>query len=103
MNDTPALKPGYKTSEFWTALLTMILGSIPGSAAMLTGNHVVGGVIAAISMAAPIAYIVSRAVLKAKAAGAQIPPAVVDAAGEVASVSEIVQEVIKQLPKAAQP
>lgn len=59
-------KNGVKTSEFWTAILTIIAGAIPAVAAALQGNAVVAGIVSAVSMAGPVVYIWGRSILKAE-------------------------------------
>ncbi len=59
-------KDGVKTSEFWTAMLTIAAGAIPAVAAALQGNTVVAAIVSAVSLVGPAVYIWGRSILKAE-------------------------------------
>ena len=61
-------KQGVKTSEFWTAVLSVVLGALPAVLAAMRGNAVVAAIIAAVSLAGPVVYIWGRSILKAEQA-----------------------------------
>ena len=61
-------KDGVKTSEFWTALLTILGGMLPGIVAILSGYPVTGSILASVALVGPVVYIAGRAWLKAEQA-----------------------------------
>jgi hypothetical protein len=61
-------KPGIKTSEFWTAVFSVVLGALPAALSALKGNAVVAAIIAAVSLVGPAVYIWGRSILKAERA-----------------------------------
>jgi hypothetical protein len=70
------MKPGYKTSEFWMTAVTMIMGLIMASGAVLEGSmaaQIVGGVIAVLSK---LGYDASRTTVKTAAFAAGEGPEV---------------------------
>ena len=61
-------KDGVKTSEFWTAVLSVIAGAVPAVIAATRGNATVAAIVAGISLIGPVAYIWGRSILKAEQA-----------------------------------
>jgi hypothetical protein len=60
---------GVKTSEFWTAVLSAVLGAMPAVLSAIKGNAVVAAIIGAVSLVGPVVYIWGRSILKAEQAG----------------------------------
>lgn len=74
MADTPAVKPGYKTTEFWFSLVVMIVGAVLASGVVAEGSlasQILGGVMAVL---AQLGYAKSRADVKASVAPEVKPP-----------------------------
>jgi hypothetical protein len=61
-------KEGVKTSEFWTAVLSVVLGALPAALTAMKGNAVVAAIIGAVSLVGPVVYIWGRSILKAEQA-----------------------------------
>ncbi|HUU59870.1 MAG TPA: hypothetical protein VMZ50_10020 [Phycisphaerae bacterium] len=59
-------RDGVKTSEFWTALMTIVAGLVPGIVAILSGYPWAGSILAGIALIGPVFYIAGRAWLKAE-------------------------------------
>lgn len=67
---TIATKPGYKTTEFWLALVTIIIGQIYASGVVVDGGTLAKVLALATSALAAAGYSVSRGLSKGGAAGA---------------------------------
>lgn len=61
-------KEGVKTSEFWTAILSVVLGALPAALTALKGSAVVAAILGAVSLVGPVVYIWGRSILKAEQA-----------------------------------
>jgi hypothetical protein len=61
-------KDGVKTSEFWTAVLSVAMGTLPAVLAAAKGNAVVAAILSGVSLVGPIVYIWGRSILKAEQA-----------------------------------
>ena len=59
-------KNGVKTSEFWTAVFSVIAGAVPAVIAATRGNATVAAIVAGISLVGPVVYIWGRSILKAE-------------------------------------
>lgn len=72
------MTPGYKTSEFWISLVTMLLGAVLASGIIGEGSQWERIIGAAVQVLAALGYTVPRAQLKK---AQQIREAVRDAGG----------------------
>ncbi len=63
---TPAVKPGWKTTEFALSTLAMLLGQIYASGVMSDGGTAAKIAGLAVSLLAALGYTVSRGIAKAK-------------------------------------
>lgn len=66
MSTTPATRPGYKTSEFYVALLAMALTALYASGALTNDTALaIAGIVA--TVLGKLGYTVSRTLVKGKA------------------------------------